>query len=742
MSLPGRRATVIACAFCASELAAGAYFDFPSFSAHVVFWMLAALLVIPAFLIANATFPSSGPAESWTRTIVIAFAFVVLCGLVLGAGHLLARVPYLVAEALMTCGAVIAVGGRALPKRDLRRRLPAALAGLWIAIVAFIIGTGLSHSPFIAYDSLSYHLFFPARWLQAHTLSIIPTPFSDEAQAYQPGNGELWLLWLMLPFHGDLMARIGQLPFYLLGGTTLYALARRLGATRTHALYAPTFFFITPTVVEQAVGANVDLINAVLFVTALHLGIVAVDRDQRRDWALWGITLGLFVGTKYLALVYLPLLVAIPFIRGPRRRALWALPGIAAFGLPWYLRNWLVAGSPIYPATLTIAGVTVGQGAYSRHAMTMSFMHTSELRLLVVAAIHAFGATEFLFFLPAAAFASAAIIVRKAWWPAGFVLLLIIAMCPLCWFGVGDNADSRFLLPAVVTAMSALPLAFGTHRRLNAAIHGAYAIGIAWILIGADAQLHASLPPYMDDWLSLRGVVDRRFLLQFAALMLVAMIVSRAVSRRGWIGPAAAALIGATSVTLAIGAETWCIPSRCDFLRIPSSHIRPNYLYGSRWIAAHATPSAIAYTGDNLPYALTGSHLANVVSYVNIDRHAGWRFHDYAHAFRRAHESAPAPLASSSGILVQIPAGGSAGIDAPRPRFERMHGARDAWIENLKTRGIGYLFVSALGPYEIDNVWHNAEGFPIEDEWAKADEAVFRLAYENPGARIYEVRLP
>jgi hypothetical protein len=45
------------------------------------------------------------------------------------------------------------------------------------AVVIFVVGYGLIHSPLTAYDSLSYHLFLPARWLQEHRLSIIATPF-------------------------------------------------------------------------------------------------------------------------------------------------------------------------------------------------------------------------------------------------------------------------------------------------------------------------------------------------------------------------------------------------------------------------------------------------------------------------------------------------------------------------------------------------------------------------------------
>ncbi len=54
---------------------------------------------------------------------------------------------------------------------------------------------------------------------------------------------------------------------------------------------------------------------------------------------LWGVILGLFLGSKYLALVYLPVLLVLPLLRGPRLKALWAIPGLVAFGAPVVLRE-------------------------------------------------------------------------------------------------------------------------------------------------------------------------------------------------------------------------------------------------------------------------------------------------------------------------------------------------------------------------------------------------------------------
>jgi hypothetical protein len=70
-----------------------------------------------------------------------------------------------------------------------------------------------------------------------------------------------------------------------------------------------------------------------------------------------------------------------------------------------------------------------------------------------------------------------------------------------------------------------------------------------------------------------------------------------------------------------------------------------------------------------------------------------------------------------------------------------MRGDREAWLANLWTAGVNHLFVSTLSAYEIDYVWHNAGGFPIEDDWAREDAPAFRLVYENPQVRIYAVDL-
>jgi hypothetical protein len=549
----------------------------------------------------------------------------------------------------------------------------------------------------------------------------------------------LFFLWLMMPFQGDLLARVGQLPFLALGSVALYAVARRCGARADHAAYAPLFFTLTRPVVEQAAGADVDLVCAAMFLTSIYLGIAAVQTDARRDWALWGVSLGLYLGSKYLALVYVIVLLVLPVIRGVRLRALWALPGAALLGLPWYVRNWVAAGSPIYPASLKVLGLTIARGAFAREAMNNSVFHVTNVRLLPAILAHAFGAATFLFWLPFAALAIVSVLARRRWWPAGYVLLVPIAMAFLSWFGIPDNADSRFLLPAVAVSMVPLTFLFGSDVRPNAVLHALYLAGAAWLVVGTQRQMTMSLPWFMGDWLALDGVVSRASLPLFGAGMMAAAFVVYTVSRRpAYAAPLVTAAFGAACAALAVHAQTSYAWDRSSLLALSPTYIRSGMIVGWHWVHDHLEGASIANTGNNIPYPLFDEHLSNRVYYINIDRHADWRFHDYARVRGRAGAATAHDLAQPSGQLTPL-AGFGAESEASRPRYERREGYPDGWLRNLREAGVTHLFVSVLSAYEIGYLRHNPDGFPIEDDWARADPATFTLVYENGQVRVYSV---
>ena len=722
-----------------SVAAMGRSLGYRSAAGYLLFWVFLVLASWSAIRIARRAYAWNGVPDFVIRAGVVAFAIVVSTGLVLGSLGAIGAGTYALAGLVVCLGAAL-LDSPPLPSIVIRPSVTTTVVvSVLASLLTFIVGFAMTHAPLTLYDSLSYHLYFPARWLQDARLSIIATPFSDPAQAYAPGNGELFLLWLMLPFHGDLVARVGQLPFTVLGALVLFALARRSGARTEHAIYAPAFYLLARPVVEQSAGANVDLICSAMFLSSLYLGIVAVDRDETGDWLLWGVSLGLYAGTKYLALVYLPVLLMLPFVRGIRPRAVWALPGLIAFAAPWYVRNWLIAGSPIYPASLSLAGFTLARGAFGRGAMVNTVFHVTDSGLLRVILAHAFGTALFIVWAPLAAGGAVMIAMKRRWWPAAWLALTPVLMVMLFWFGSPVNIDSRFLLAAVCTAMLPLVHLFGRHRATNALTHVVFGGAIAWVFIGKPVEIPATVPWFMGGWLTLSGLLDPRFVSWFVALAMIMALAFRFMgSRVQSVVPAAGLVCGAAAAGLAIGAERWCAPYTCDYLQTTLPDIRANYLYGWRWMDEHVAHATVAYTGINLPYPLIGKQLTNRVYYVNIDEHRGWRFHDYARNRRRI-PLEDGPLARASGELQPATERDRAAGEALRPRYERMSGSRQAWVGNLKALGVDRLFVAALSAYEIDEQWHNAGGFPIEDEWARSDPDAFQLTYENPQVRIYSI---
>jgi hypothetical protein len=490
------------------------------------------------------------------------------------------------------------------------------------------------------------------------------------------------------------------------------------------------------------VGADVDLICTASFLASIHLGLVAIDTDARRDWILWGVILGLFFGSKYLALVLGAPLLVLPLLRGPRLKALWAAPGLIALALPWYARNWIVAGSPIYPASLTAFGFVFGRGAFTREAMNNSVFHVTSLRLLPAIVAHAFGAATALVWLPLTCAGLVAFAARRRWWPSAYVAAVPFAIVGLVWFGVPDNADSRFLLPSVALAMVPVTFPFGQDRRVNSALHIVYLAGAVWILVGAPRSLPMTLPWFMGDWLSLEGLVSRPSLAIFGAGMAVTACLAYAVSPRpDWTIPLTAAGFGAACLVLAIGARRAYAWDGSSLLALSPTYIRAGMTAGWEWTQRNLAHATIANSGDNLPYPLFGHDLTNRVRYVNIDRHTDWRFHDYARARKGGAADAPGRLAKASGQLMPLPPGLPVG-DASRPRYERWEGVREAWLHNLQAGGVTHVFLSVLSAYEIDYVWHNAGGFPIEDDWAAADSRTFTLVFANDQVRIYALSRP
>jgi hypothetical protein len=230
---------------------------------------------------------------------------------------------------------------------DLRRGEKAILL-----VGGLVLGLGLLHAltPPWDYDGLMYHLLGPRLFLQAG--QILPLP--DTWQANGPFTIEM-LYTLGLAWDSDTFAKL--LHYFCAVWLVLATFAfgqRHQG--RAEAWLAVALLLGVPIFPNWVASAGADMAWALYEFLALYALMLWRERYQNRLLLLAALMMGFALGSKYLALGGLGILGLWILWRG--RGIGWgrAIKYGLAFGglailiaLPWYAKNWLLAGNPLYP---------------------------------------------------------------------------------------------------------------------------------------------------------------------------------------------------------------------------------------------------------------------------------------------------------------------------------------------------------------------------------------------------------
>jgi hypothetical protein len=565
-------------------------------------------------------------------------------------------------------------------------------AGAAALIAAFVdrAWTGLHRKTFL-YDVLSYHLHLPAAWRAAGRLTIVPTPFGDPAPAYTPSNAEL-LYHLAIALTGNAtLAHAGQIPFAALATLAIYSTARVVGAARAAAFAAALAFLLVPEVWQQTPTAMADLAMASFFLAAIPFLMRLEFRRAWSDVVGAALALGLLVGTKYVSVVLaapIALWGAIALIRrvAGRRRGL-AMAAVTfltfACGGFWYVRNVIVAGNPLFPATLRVGSLTLTRGLVDGALMRTSDYHHPVRDIEPLLEIFA----EVGWGLLAAAFA-ATVVLRRSRWSA-----LAAVVAALCWFVVPFQ-QSRFFF--ALWGVVALMLAAMTSKTPRA---GAVALAVA--TVGSIVQFPTAGRLAVLGTATLAAVGGP----WIAAALRKSFQTVLGFQRRPAIR---SAVIGCATVTIFLATLAWA-RGQTDTV---AYEIGDDHDGAWAWIADHTRAKRIAYTGSNLPFPLWGPRFENDVRYVNIAGGTGAAAHNF----------------------LDVPAA------TAEPAPERQRPDVDAWLSNLDANHINLLFVARMYPGVVRANVHDDDGFPIERTWADTRPSNFCLVFSNPGIRIYERR--
>lgn len=353
---------------------------------------------------------------------------------------------------------------------------PWGLAALGGGVTLLVLSTVVTIQGPITndFDTREYHITNMAHWLQDGDMWTLPYAGPGSITATHPGNGELFSAWMSLPTHGDEIAYLGPTAFGLLAVLGAAVVARQLGG-RVHAsagamsavavLAAPIYF------VTQTKSLSSDLPSAAPLVAGLAFVLLARARPTAPLVLLAGASFGMGLGGKYTALAPGAVAVVLSLVLLARRWWAWLVPGLALFGLPWFLRNLLETGNPLFP--LDLPGFEGGETPIDilDQSMLDHFLHRE-----------------------------GEIIERWARLVARFIgpiLVLIIPGVVLAWRRIDDKRAALCCTVLAVLAVGgqiALPYTGGGAEGLDFLIASCFRYGLAAVLFGA-AVAAAALPP-------------------------------------------------------------------------------------------------------------------------------------------------------------------------------------------------------------------------------------------------------
>ncbi len=232
---------------------------------------------------------------------------------------------------------------------------------LLITIAIFLLFSLLGTlSPPVGWDELVYHLTVPKLFINNHSIYYMPDNFHYSF----PLNIEMLYMFCML-VHNDITAKLIVFLFSCLVTICIYCLGRKFFSKRI-GLYAATIFATMSYTALCSRYANIELGLAFYVLLSFYAFINWVHSKGNKMFFIASALVGFCLGIKYTGVAAGFLLATGIFYK----LFLWEKKGLRALfgalftmvliagvvGCPWYLKNYLDTGNPVYPAMSNIFG--------------------------------------------------------------------------------------------------------------------------------------------------------------------------------------------------------------------------------------------------------------------------------------------------------------------------------------------------------------------------------------------------
>jgi 4-amino-4-deoxy-L-arabinose transferase-like glycosyltransferase len=606
--------------------------------------------------------------------------------------------------------------GKFDPRPRLAQLASAGLGALWspgpLWLVVLFAGWSVARAltwPDLSWDALTYHLTYPAFWLQERGFGRFEAGgIWDQYESF-PKGGEALFYAALAPFRDDGLAGLVNLPLWLGTGAAIKGAAQRLGCSGRAADWCAALVLLSPALSAYVTPAYVEVPTAFAFAVAISAGARAVQAGDSSALIPLGLGLGLAAAVKSTGLSLWPFGV-IAALACARRAPLAACARHAAIGVglalliagPWYASNAWLCGNPLYPAPLP--GATEGPAAGSL-ASAWAIAEGSVLRQAMLGTVLEHLAAMpwrvpyplgpgwlYLLAFPGCFLLALGFARGPRAYAAGalaalaLALLLIYLLSP--WNGVFAEANTRFLAPSLIAAVLACAVALQAAPPRLAKALTAVAAGAVLLALGSSRLI--------------RELPTSPMALLVALALLLALVCAVSVRLRpAYARPLRVAGVGLAALAL------FALPSALSARRegraraiTTHTELHPIRAHARLWAHMDSLPPsrvAFAVGGINSTegwffYPLFGADLRHRVRYVDVERTA-------ARACLRR------------GKLRERP-------------------DQSAWLGRL-----------AAGKYD----YLATDGNPLEQRWAEARPDTFSLVIKDGGGRLYAIdrtRLP
>ncbi len=224
--------------------------------------------------------------------------------------------------------------------------LVAVGAAVLLAMISVIVPSDAND-----WDTLAYHLAVPKVWLNQGQWSFI----SFDHHSNFPFTINNLYIW-GLAWGGQAGAKAFSLAFLCLGAFALFGLARERYGDKA-AYWVVALYSGVPVIVWEAGTAYIDLGNGLFGALGIIFAAKYLESTNKSHLILSGIMLGLCAGSKYTGLqtvIFSCLLLLVFGLKrqgaGPAIKSAF-LAGIVAMAVccPWYVKNVVTTGNPVYP---------------------------------------------------------------------------------------------------------------------------------------------------------------------------------------------------------------------------------------------------------------------------------------------------------------------------------------------------------------------------------------------------------